>query len=227
MCIYTSLRLYKLWLCRRYNLFVSLSQSFCLLHFIMHQGRTPVHWEEVFVNFGTALDKRVVIHVWKDFNTLKSIISAGYRAIVSNSDVWYLDHLGTSWQQFYNNEPAAAVDKDHPEQMNLILGGEVCMWGETVDTSNVLSTIWPRAAAAAERLWSPQYVTDMADAELRLERFHCLLHERGVCIYITYYIKKNITKLCLLCRFLLPQSQEADAPPLLAPPHVLFTPMLL
>lgn len=33
---------------------------------------------------------------------------------------------------------------------NLVLGGEVCMWGETADTSDLQQTIsiWPPAAAA-------------------------------------------------------------------------------
>ncbi len=62
-----------------------------------------------------------------------------------------------------------------------ILGGETEMWGETADGSDVLQTIWPRAAAAAERQWSYD-VTGKADGGVayRLQAFRCWLLERGI-----------------------------------------------
>lgn len=58
-----------------------------------------------------------------------------------------MDHLDTPWQTFYINEPLTNITK--PEQQKLVLGGEVCMWGEKIDASDIEQTIWPRAAAAA------------------------------------------------------------------------------
>ena len=52
----------------------------------------------------------------------------------------------------YGNEPFEEITDI--DQQKLVLGGEACMWGETVDASDLINTIWPRAAAVSERLWS-------------------------------------------------------------------------
>jgi hexosaminidase len=87
----------------------------------------------------------------------------------------------------YLNEPTAGLSPESDPK--LIMGGESCMWGETVDPSDVMNTIWPRAAAVSEVLWTP-YETiypngtastiDLTTVESRLETFRCLLNQRGV-----------------------------------------------
>jgi hexosaminidase len=142
------------------------------------QQRTPVQWVEVFEHFGSNLDNNTIVHIWKDKETLDSVVVAGYRTLLSDSDVWYLDHLQVTWDEMYANEPTEGLSID--ADANLILGGETCMWGETVDASDIDNTIWPRAAAVSERLWTSLSQINIDTAEDRLETFRCLLTQRGI-----------------------------------------------
>lgn len=55
------------------------------------QNRLPVQWVEVFEHFGDQLDKNTIVHVWKEKSTLDGVLKAGYRALLSNQDDWYLE----------------------------------------------------------------------------------------------------------------------------------------
>lgn len=113
------------------------------------------------------------------------ITKENIRALLSQC--WYLDHLDTNWKQFYSCDPHEFIGSD--EQKKLVIGGEACMWGEMVDESNIVSRIWPRASATAEKLWSAyndktlwyrnsnDYLADVAP---RLEEQACRLKKRGV-----------------------------------------------
>ena len=146
------------------------------------QGRRPVQWVEVFDHFGSALDKKTIVHVWKAKDTLTEVVKAGYQALINNDpgdDSWYLDGLGHTWKDVYGNEPCVDIDDD--EQCKLVLGGQGEMWGETVDPSDILQTVWPRLGAIAERLWSPRAKTaDVDAAHARIHAFRCLLNRRGI-----------------------------------------------
>src|ERR1035441_136875 len=68
----------------------------------------------------------------------------------------------------YLADPLPSTSDLAPDQRKLILGGEVCMWGEHIDPHTIDSRIWPRTAAIAERFWSPENVRDVDDMYRRL-----------------------------------------------------------
>ncbi|XVE52742.1 hypothetical protein DITRI_Ditri02bG0147800 [Diplodiscus trichospermus] len=146
------------------------------------KGWTPVNWEETFNAFAANLSPQTVVHNWLGPGVCPKAVAKGFRCIFSNQGVWYLDHLDVPWDQVYNAEPLEGIN--NVSERKLVLGGEVCMWGETADASNVQQTIWPRAAAAAERLWSKREALSSQNINLTaLPRFHyfrCLLNRRGV-----------------------------------------------
>lgn len=148
-------------------------------------GKVPMRWEEVWKHFRTQLDPRTIVHAWLSSAALADATNNGYRAVFSvNDDAYYLDYLDIQWDAVYSTDILAGVLNQSAHQF--VLGGEVAMWGETVDAGTVLQTIWPRAAAAAERLWSYNFATsERMTAQSwgvvnRLAQFRCLLLERGV-----------------------------------------------
>ena len=126
--------------------------------------KTPVGWDEVLV---PGVPKTILIQSWRGVDSLAAAAKDGYRGILSNG--YYLD-LGWSAARHYVVDPlsgpAAALT---PEQKRLILGGESCIWSEYVNEQNIDSRIWPRNAAIAERLWSPEGTNDVASMYARLD----------------------------------------------------------
>ena len=158
-----------------YRFFVQQSNAMALA-----AGKAPMRWEEVYKHFGTQLDQRTIIHAWLSSDTLVNATNHGYRAVFSvNAESYYLDYLGVQWHDVFAADPLAGVT--NASARALVLGGQVCAWGETMDAASVLSVVWPRAAAAAEKLWS--YAGSSArdfSVVNRLAQFRCDLLERGV-----------------------------------------------
>ncbi len=140
-----------------------------------------VVWQEVFQN-GVAIANDTVVHVWKyrdhPSTRLAQVTRSGHRALLSAN--WYLSKIwfGKDWPKFYLNDPTNF--NGTTEQKKLVLGGEMCMWGEFVDATNVISRCWPRACAVAERLWSASHVVNVARATPRLEEQRCRMIKRGI-----------------------------------------------
>jgi hexosaminidase len=131
---------------------------------VTKHGKTVVGWDEVLVS-GVPMD--IVIQSWRGQASLAQAAKQGYRGILSNG--YYLD-LGWSAARHYAVDPMSGDAANlSTEEKQRILGGESCMWAEYVSTENVDSRIWPRNAAIAERLWSPQEVRDPVSMYARLD----------------------------------------------------------
>ena len=105
------------------------------------------------------------------------LLAAGHKALFGSYDYWYLDcgygqwvdpnktNAATpiappytdycsplkNWREVYSYNP---TENYTDAQKQLIVGGEVHMFGELTDPVNLDGKVWPRAAAAAEVMWS-------------------------------------------------------------------------
>jgi len=131
---------------------------------VSKHGKSMVGWDEV---LDPTLPKDIVIQSWRGPDSLAAAAKQGFRGLLSNG--YYLD-LGWSAARHYAVDPlSGAAANLSPEEKARILGGESCMWAEYINPENIDSRIWPRNAAIAERLWSPQEVTDAASMHTRME----------------------------------------------------------
>ncbi|KAG8012679.1 Photoreceptor-specific nuclear receptor, partial [Nibea albiflora] len=139
-------------------------------------NRASIVWQDVFDNHERRSSLSVV-EVWKEgcyLCEVRRVVKAGLRVILASP--WYLDQPGPThnWARYYTVWPLAF--KGTEEQRKLVIGGEVCMWGEYVDATNLSPRLWPRASAAAERLWSDEKQTSSVEkASPRLQDFRCKL----------------------------------------------------
>ena len=125
--------------------------------------KTMVGWDEV---LHPTSPKEILIQSWRGQESLAEAATRGYRAILSRG--YYID-LQFPASYHYANDPlenkAAGLT---PEQQKFVLGGESCMWAEYITPFNIDARLWPRNAAVAERLWSPQNIKDVDSMYRRL-----------------------------------------------------------
>jgi hexosaminidase len=138
-------------------------------------GKRMEGWDEI---LDPDLPKDIVIQSWRGRKSLAAAAQHGFSGILSAG--YYLDHMEPASTLYavdpLDNDAAALTD----EEKARILGGEAAMWGEFVSPENVDSRIWPRAAAVAERLWSPPEVKDVASMYRRLDQVSRSLDQLGL-----------------------------------------------
>ncbi|UJR18553.1 hypothetical protein I4U23_005460 [Adineta vaga] len=171
--------------------------AFDMQNHIRSHKKTVIVWQEMLLKYNFLLPIDTIIQIWIGSSGIKAATKKGYKIVVSTSDYWYLDIgygkprsnpypdvPGTGynhWNRMYSYDIRTNLTQI---ESALIQGGEVCMWSELADKTNFEGKIWPRASAAAERLWSG-YETPTGenltsdDAILRLLPWRELMVLRG------------------------------------------------
>jgi len=155
----------KLWCDFMINSFQRMSKN-------SHKPENPpqgIVWSSGLTANPCLSNKNFIVQIWgaSTWQENRQLIEDGFKVIFSHVDAWYLDcGFGSwrtpgeaacspyrSWQNVYLHRPWESVEFK-VNHLNQILGGEVCLWTEQVDESQLDARLWPRSAALAERLWS-------------------------------------------------------------------------
>ncbi|OTA86768.1 glycoside hydrolase family 20 protein [Hypoxylon sp. CO27-5] len=208
---------------------VPLIQNFIDKHHarVRKAGLVPMVWEEIPASYNVTIGDDVVVQSWLGDAAIKSLTSQGHKVISSNYNYWYLDCGRGQWLNFaegdsyeenypfkdwcdpyknwrlvYSYDPRAGLSDEEAE---LVLGGEVGAWAETIDEANLDTILWPRASAAGEVLWSGRFDSSgenrtQIDAAPRLAEFRERLIARGVraeAVQMTYCTQGMDGNTCL------------------------------
>jgi hexosaminidase len=140
-------------------------------------NRRMIGWEEI---YNDKLPKDAIVHKWipegmgdmiRSHGRPNDFASHGYGTLISVG--FYLDVFMPAYIH-YNNPVLDSANSPN------ILGGEAAQWTELADDWNIDGRIWPRAAAIAERLWSPATVNSVDDMYRRLAVLNEELDQQGL-----------------------------------------------
>jgi hexosaminidase len=134
-----------------------------------------VGWDEI---LHPDLPKTIIVQSWRGQASLAAAAKQGYSGLLSFG--YYLDLMWPAARHYAIDPMADAAASLTPEEKSRILGGESCQWAEWVTPENIDSHIWPRNAAIAERLWSPQNVTDVPSMYTRMNAVSLDLEFQGL-----------------------------------------------
>ena len=152
-----------------------------LVPMLKKHGKQLMGWEEILTK---DLSKEAIVHSWRGPNegvlagqSLVEAVKKGYKTVLSNG--YYID-LMYPIESHYLTDPMPKNANLSADEKARILGGEAPMWTELTSSETIDSRIWPRTAAIAERLWSAENITDVADMRRRLETVSFRLEELGL-----------------------------------------------
>ncbi len=132
---------------------------------VARNGKQMMGWDEI---LHPDLPTSILVHSWRGQKSLAEAARQGYEGILSAG--YYLDLMLPASEHYAVDPLGGDAANLTLEEQNRILGGESAMWAELVTPETMDSRIWPRAAAIAEKLWSPaEKTTDIDDMYRRLD----------------------------------------------------------
>ena len=142
---------------------------------VSRHGKIMMGWDEI---LHPSLPKKVVVHSWRGQDSLAEAARQGHGTLLSYG--YYIDLIWPAARHYAIDPMSGNAASLSPEEAKRILGGEACMWAEFITPETIDSRLWPRLAAVAERLWSPQSVTDPKSMYVRLDAMTPRLRWLGI-----------------------------------------------
>jgi hexosaminidase len=137
--------------------------------------KVMVGWDEI---LHPDLPRTILIQSWRGQESLAAAARQGYSGLLSFG--YYLDLIWPAARHYAIDPMSDAAATLNADEKGRILGGEACMWSELVGPETIDSRIWPRNAAIAERLWSPQEIKDVNSMYARLDEISWRLELLGL-----------------------------------------------
>jgi hexosaminidase len=130
---------------------------------VQKHGKQMEGWDEI---LDGNLPKDSLIQSWRGAQSLADAAKAGYKTILSAG--YYLDLMYPASQHYAADPMTGPSATLTAEEKARIIGGEAAQWTEYVTPEILDNRLWPRLGAIAERLWSPESVTDVSSMYSRL-----------------------------------------------------------
>ncbi|KAK4865012.1 hypothetical protein LT330_001635 [Penicillium expansum] len=140
---------------------------------VRKEGLVPIVWQELLLTWNLTLGRDVIVQTWDGGSALSKVTEQGHKALFGDTGSWYLacghgkwfnfkdadipanypytDFCSpiNNWRVVWEYDPTAPLSA---EQAALVIGGEIHLFSEQSDPSNLDTMVWPRSSAAGENM---------------------------------------------------------------------------
>lgn len=149
---------------------------------VLANKKTPVIWQPtedgatdpVWKPSTSGLSNETVYMIWLSGAAVAAYAQAGAKVV--NTQPFYVAGMGAGgWKSVYDAEVAPSSLSE--SERNLVLGGQICMWGETMAAGNFGMRAYQIGMGAAENFWgkNPSGESGGWALQTRFNRFLCHL----------------------------------------------------